>query len=146
MAVTRLTDIIEPAVFTDYILQETMTRTALYDSGVIVPNGVIKAQLKAGAHSFTVPFWNDLADDEANIITDDPATNSTPFKLGADKQLVRKSFLHQSWSAMNLASEIAGSDALARIQTRVSCELSSVVMSGDYQMLQHPPYPADCIL
>jgi hypothetical protein len=60
MAVTRLTDIIEPAVFTDYILQETMTRTALYDSGVIVPNGVIKAQLKAGAHSFTVPFWNDL--------------------------------------------------------------------------------------
>jgi hypothetical protein len=86
------------------------------------------------------------ADDEANIITDDPATNSTPFKLGVDKQLVRKSFLHQSWSAMNLASEIAGSDALARIQTRVSCELSSVVMSGDYQMLQHPPYPADCIL
>ena len=60
-----------------------MTRTALYDSGVIVPNGVIGTQLKAGAHSFTVPLWNDLADDEANIVTDDPNTNSTPYFSGS---------------------------------------------------------------
>jgi hypothetical protein len=119
MAVVRLSDIIEPAEFTAYILQETMTRTALYDSGVIVPNGVIAAQLKAGAHSFTVPFWNDLADSEADVVNDDPADPSVPQKLSTAKQLVRKSFLHQSWSAMNLASEIAGDNAIARVQNRV---------------------------
>ncbi len=116
MAVVRLSDIVEPAVFTNYILQETMTRTAFYESGVIVPNGVISAQLKAGAHSFTVPFWNDLADNEANIVNDDPASTSTPYKLSTGQQLVRKAFLHQSWSAMNLASEIAGDDAVTRVQ------------------------------
>ena len=32
---------------------------------------------------------------------------------------MRKNFLHQSWSAMNLASEIAGDNAITRIQGRV---------------------------
>lgn len=120
MATVRLSNIIEPAEFTDYILQETMTKSALVQSGVAVPNSVIRDQITAGAHSFTVPFWHDLADDEADIVNDDPAINSVPRAVSADKQVVRKSFLHQSWSAMNLASEIAGDDALAKIQTRVT--------------------------
>tara|TARA_R110000850_G_scaffold165242_3_gene290332 strand:+ start:2540 stop:3529 length:990 start_codon:yes stop_codon:yes gene_type:complete len=119
MAVTRLTDIIEPAVFTSYTLQETMKKTALVRAGVAVRNNVIAEQLKAGSHSFTVPFWRDLEDDEANIVNDDPDIHSTPKKIGSGKQMVRKSYLHQSWSAMNLASEIAGDDALAKIQSRV---------------------------
>ena len=119
MATVRLSDIIEPASFTGYMLQNTMQRTALVQSGVAVRNGVIAEQLKAGAHAFTVPFWHDLADDEANIVNDDPSVHSTPKKIGSGKQLIRKSFVHQSWSAMNLASEIAGDDALVKIQGRV---------------------------
>lgn len=118
MATTQLIDIIEPAKFTDYILQNSMERTALVQAGILARNAVIEAQLNAGADSFTVPFWNDLADDEADIVNDNPATNSTPGKLTAGKQVVRKSFLHKSWSSMNLASEIAGADALGRIQSR----------------------------
>lgn len=67
-----------------------------------------------------MPIWGDLSDDEADIVSDDPDVNSTPRKLGTSKQLVRKSYLHSSWSAMNLASELAGSDALARIQDRAA--------------------------
>lgn len=119
MAVTRLTNIIEPAKFTDYIMQNTMQRTALVEAGILTKNSVIANQITAGAHSFTVPQWNDLGDDEANITSDDPNSNSTPYALNTAKQVVRKSFLHNSWSAMNLASEIAGSDAVVRIQERV---------------------------
>ena len=43
-----------------------------------------------------------------------------PEKIDSGKQIVRRSYLHQSWSAMNLASELAGSNALNRIQERVS--------------------------
>ena len=32
---------------------------------------------------------------------------------------MRKSFLHASWSEISLASELSGSDALVRVQTRV---------------------------
>jgi hypothetical protein len=48
-----------------------------------------------------------------------PTVNSTPRKVCALQQIVRKSFVNQSWAQMDLASELSGSDALARIQNRV---------------------------
>lgn len=118
MATTRLSDVIVPVEFTDYIVQNTMEKTALVQSGVATRNGVIQAQLQAGADSFTIPNWFDLGNEEANIVNDDPADLSVPYKINAGKQLVRKSFLHNSWSAMNLASELSGDDALERIRSR----------------------------
>src|SRR3954452_9761767 len=120
MAVTQIADVIVPAVFQNYITETSLVSTALFQSGVAVENGEMAAQLSAGAQSFTVPCWNDLADTEANIGSDDPAVFSTPLKLSSTKQIVRKSFLNQSWSEMSLASELSGSNALARIQSRVS--------------------------
>ncbi|PVA11547.1 hypothetical protein DC366_00825 [Pelagivirga sediminicola] len=109
-----------PQEFTDYTVQNSMETSALVQSGVAARNGEIEAQLKAGAESFTVPFWNDLSDEEADIVSDDPNTDSTPAKIGTGKQVVRKAFLHKSWSAMNLASELSGDDALKRIQNRTT--------------------------
>lgn len=120
MPVVQLADVVVPSAFTDYITQNTFEKTALVMSGVASRNAVIERQLAAGSESFTVPFWNDLGNDEANLVSDDPDTHSTPKKIDSGSQKVRKSYLHQSWSAMNLASELAGSDALTRIQARVS--------------------------
>ena len=120
MATTQLSDVIVPSKFTDYITQNTMERTALVTSGIMVKNDVITTQLNAGAHSFTVPFWKDLGNEEADIVNDNPLDVSTPLKIQTGKQLVRKSYVHQSWSQMNLASELAGSNALNRIQDRVA--------------------------
>jgi Major capsid protein 13-like len=77
------------------------------------------SQLSAGAEQFTVPFWGDAGENEPDITNDDPTVQSVPLKITAAKQVVRKSFLHQSWSDMTLASELSGSDALARVQSRV---------------------------
>lgn len=120
MAVTQITNVVIPQEFTAYTVQNTMETSALSQSGVAARNGEIESQLKAGAESFTVPFWNDLSDDEADIVSDDPDEDSTPALLRAGKQKVRKAFLHKSWSAMNLASELSGDDALKRIQDRAT--------------------------
>ena len=120
MAVTQIADVIVPAIFQNYITENSLVSTALFQSGVAVQNGEMSAQLQAGAQSFTAPCWNDLIDTEANISSDDYTVNSVPLKLSTTKQVVRKSFLNQSWSEMNLASELSGSDALTRIQDRVS--------------------------
>lgn len=120
MAVTSLNDIIEPAQFTAYTVQNTMERTALVQSGVATRNANIVEQLKAGAHSFSTPYWRDLENTEADVVSDDPNEQSTPSKITAGKQIVRKNFLHASWSAMNLASEIAGDNAIDRIQSRTT--------------------------
>lgn len=120
MAVTRIGDVVVPEQFTDYIIANTMERTALVAAGVMTRNQLIEQQLRAGADSFTVPYWKDLGSDEPNYANDDPADFSTPLKINSGRQLVRKAFLHQSWSAMNLASELAGSNAIEAIQSRAS--------------------------
>lgn len=119
MAQVQITDVVVPAEFTAYQVENSMVSTALYQSGVAVPNGEMDAQLQAGAESFTVPFWADLPDVEADITSDDPTVNSTAQKVTAAKQIVRKSFVHASWSEMSLASELSGSDALVRVQSRI---------------------------
>ncbi len=120
MAVTQLTDVIIPDEFTAYQVENSLVSTALSQSGVVATNALIAAQLQAGSEQFNVPFWNDLPDVEADITSDDPTTLSTPQKVSASKQVVRKSFLHASWSEMSLASELSGDSALQRIQDRVS--------------------------
>jgi hypothetical protein len=119
MAQTQIADVIVPDPFTAYQVENSLVSTALYQSGAVVKNAAISDQLSAGAEQFSVPFWSDLSDVEADITSDNPATLSTPQKITAAKQVVRKSFLHQSWSEMSLASELAGSSALQRIQSRV---------------------------
>ena len=75
---TQLADIIQPDQFTAYQVQKSMLSTALFQSGVAVPNGEMEAPLSAGAESFTVPYWNDLPDVEANITKDNPAILLAP--------------------------------------------------------------------
>ncbi|MGO1541405.1 MAG: hypothetical protein ACTHXB_07220 [Luteimonas sp.] len=117
---TRLSDIVEPAVFTEYVVENTAEKSALVQAGVMVRNAHVQAQLTAGADQFTVPNWRDLGNDEADIVTDDPDVESTPGKVAAARVLVRKAFLAKSWGAMNFASELSGSDALVQIQRRVT--------------------------
>ncbi len=123
MPTTQIADIIVPAQFTAYQVENSLVSTALFQSGVVAKNGLIADQLAAGATNFTVPFWADLGDTEADITSDDPTVLSTPQKIGAGKQTVRKSFLHASWSEMSLASELAGSSALQRVQRSCLCIL-----------------------
>lgn len=120
MTTTRLSDVIVPSAFTPYVTENTFERTALVQSGVATRNAVIDTQLRAGSDSFAVPFWRDLGNEEADLSNDDPDDHSTPRKLSAGSQRVRKSYLHASWSSMNLASELAGANAVERVQDRVT--------------------------
>lgn len=120
MATVRLSDVVVPDEFTNYVAINVAEKTALVTSGVMTRNARIETELSAGGDSFTVPAWLDLDNAEADIVSDDPDVESTPGKLAATSYRVRKAYLAKSWSAMNLASELAGSSALGRIQGRVT--------------------------
>ncbi len=120
MAVTQLSDIVIPAEFSAYQVEHSMVSTSLYQSGVLVPNGAIADALAVGSNNFTIPAWRDLGEAEANTSNDDPTSLSTPQKFSALRQVVRKSFLNQSWSEMSLAAELAGSDPIVALRDRVS--------------------------
>ncbi|HEX4918053.1 MAG TPA: major capsid protein [Limnobacter sp.] len=118
MSTVRLSDIIEPAVFLDYQAKDTMALTAFWQSGVIVTSPELVNKANSGGKIVDVPFWKDLADSEPNYSTDDPAQTSTPAKISTGDQIARIAYLNKSWSATDLASEIAGSNAMQRIAAR----------------------------
>ena len=88
MAQVQISDVIIPEEFTAYQVENSLVSTALLQSGVVVNNALIADQLQAGAESFTIPYWADLSDSEADIINDDPTELSTSLKIGAAKQTV----------------------------------------------------------
>ncbi|TAN51577.1 MAG: hypothetical protein EPN21_06315, partial [Methylococcaceae bacterium] len=109
MAVVRLSDIIVPEVFTPYVQQQSLEQSALYRSGIIVADPQI-AQLAQGAGStFNMPYWTDLTG-SSDVASDDPAVLSVPDKIGSSQDVAVKHFRAKSWSTMDLAGELAGSD------------------------------------
>lgn len=119
MATVRLTDIVEPRVFLDYLSANTMEKTAYWEGGVIVSNPALQAKANTGGKIVDVPFWKDLANDEPNLSNDDPASIAVAKKISTGDQVARIAYLNQAWSATDLASEIAGSNAMQRIASRV---------------------------
>ena len=73
MAVTQIADVVVPAQFTAYQVENSLQSTALFRSGALVRNALMDSQLALGSNNFIIPFWADLSDIEANITTDNPA-------------------------------------------------------------------------
>jgi hypothetical protein len=126
MAVVQLADIVQPEYFSEYFANNSMTSTALFQSGVLTPNALMQAQLSMGGDTLNIPAWNDLASpadpggSDPNISNDDPADLSTPNKITAVNQICRKSYLNNSWAAASFAGQLAGSDPIRRIAERVN--------------------------
>ncbi len=120
MAQTQIADVVVPVEFTDYVVINSVVSTAFSQSGVLVQNGVIQEQLAAGAQSFTVPAWLDLDNIEPNYSTDSPTDIAVPKKMTSVSQVIRKTFANSSWSSMDLASELAGSEPLKALENRVT--------------------------
>ena len=120
MAVTRLTDVIVPEVFLAYMVKDTMEKSAIFNSGAVVTDPMLAQKLAGGGTTFQVPFWRDLDNTEGNIGSDDPAVSATPLKITAGKQRAIRQFRTQGWSDADLVKELAGSDPMQRIVSRVS--------------------------
>jgi hypothetical protein len=121
MVVTRLTDAVIPAVFVPYMLKETMTKTAIFQSGILRQDAQMSSFLTGGGQTVNVPFWNDLADTStANISSDDPAVTAAPDKIVAATDIAVRNNRNKAWSDADLVSELAGDDPMKRISARVS--------------------------
>lgn len=125
MAVVQLSDVVVPEFFAEYMGENSPVSLSLSQSGVMVDNPLMQAQLSLGGDLLNIPMWTDLlspADPggvDPNISTDVPTDLSTPFNINAVNQIVRKSYLNQSWASMSLAGELAGSDPMRRIAERL---------------------------
>ena len=119
MATVQLSDVVIPEVYQSYTAVDNPERTAFFESGVAVRNGMLDAKANEGGDRLNVPFWNDLDPTaEPNLSSDDPNTSATPQKITAGKQIAQMAYLNQVYSSTDLAGEIAGSDPMQRVRNR----------------------------
>lgn len=120
MSTVRLSDAIEPTVFAGYMTKDTMQKSALYDTGIFRTDGDLAAKLAGGGRTFNVPFWKDLDDSEPDAASDDPDSHAVPSKLTSATDIARRIIWTKGWSAAKLVAELAGSDPMQRIVSRVN--------------------------
>lgn len=119
MATTQLSDVIIPEVYQTYTAVDNPEKTAFFESGVAVRNGMLDMKANEGGNQLNVPFWKDLDPDvEPNLSSDNPASEATPQKIVAGKQIAQMAYLNQAYSSADLAGEIAGSDPMQRVRNR----------------------------
>lgn len=119
MALVQLSDVIIPEVYETYTAVDNPERTAFFESGVAVRNGMLDAKANEGGDTLNVPFWNDLdPDQEPNLSSDNAGSSATPQKITAGKQIAQMAYINQAYSSADLAGEIAGSDPMQRVRNR----------------------------
>lgn len=120
MANTELSDIFVPEVFASYQVNDSVEKTEFVDSGVVALNPELDARAKSGGMLTTVPHWNDLdASIEPNYSNTTYTDIATPQKITSDEMTARISYLNEGFSSSDLNKELAGSDPMQRIASRV---------------------------
>lgn len=124
MALTQITDIINPSVFLAYQKDYTPQMFDLLASSALVgAPAEVAAQMAAGGTIIDMPFWNDIARGEPQITNDDPTSIGVPKNVTATKEQARKCYVAEGWSQADLAGMIAtgsAKDPLAQISDNIS--------------------------
>jgi hypothetical protein len=118
--VTRIADVVVPTRFTPYTQQLTTEKSRLIQSGVAVVDQTLSNNLNGAGLTFNEPSYKDLDDDAENVSSDDPTVQSAPKKIGTATEVQVRLSRNQSWSGMDLAADLAGTDPMDAIANRVA--------------------------
>ena len=117
MSITRLANVIQPEVFTRYVINRTMELSALIQSGIVMNNSEFNT-LAGGPNTLAnMPFWEDIDGEEETVKEDG---FYTPGGINANKDVARKQMYGRAWGANNLTALLSGSDPMAAIGDLVS--------------------------
>lgn len=112
---TKIVDVIQPEVFTPYVVKTTMEKSELIQSGIAENDGEFD-ELASGPNTLIhMPFWNDLTG-EVEVMDDTGKT--VPGKLTAGKDIARKLAFVKSFGANALAGHLASDDPMRVIADR----------------------------
>ena len=118
MASTVLSDVIEPDVFAPYVQELTLEKSLLVKSGIIERNPALDSFLAGGGRTIDMPKWQTLADIAANISND--TGTATVNNIDTRQERAIRHNRNQVWGAMDLVSQLAGSDAMDAIANQVA--------------------------
>ena len=113
--VTRLSDVIVPDVWTPYMMEQTVKRSALFQSDIVAQD--LDVDLSGGGKLVQMPFFQDLSGDE-QVRQSNKALE--PQKITSGKDIARLHGRANAWAAEDLTSELTSGDPMQAIANRVA--------------------------
>lgn len=124
--VTRIQDVIQPEIFTPYVVNRTMELSELIQSGIAEHDEEFD-RLASGPNTLIhMPFWNDLTGDPETM---KDSGDTVPGKITTGKDIARKIAFVKSFGANALAGHLAGDDPMKVIADRFAAYWNRVYQS-----------------
>lgn len=115
--VTRLTDVIVPEVFARYLIEDSVKKSALYKSGILITDEKINGFLAGGGSTFNMPFFQRLSGEPQAIQSD---TTIETKKVSTSKMVARRLMFGRGWASEELAAALSGSNPMEAIKSMVT--------------------------
>jgi hypothetical protein len=117
MANTRIADVIVPSVFNPYVINRTMQKSDLFQSGIVKAVPDLALGVGQGNRIINMPYWNDLSGADETL-SDNGAL--TPEKITSGQDVATQLFRGKAWSTNDLAATMSGDDPMGAIGELVS--------------------------
>ena len=117
MGATKISDVIQPELFAQYVIDKTTEKSEIMNAGVVENNPELNRLITGGGTILTMPKWNDLGGKSQVLDDTNPITvNNITSKSELATLLIRAN----AWGAHELAGALAGDDPMKAIASRVA--------------------------
>ncbi|SHE62060.1 major capsid protein [Clostridium fallax] len=114
---TKLSDVIVPELFNPYVINKTMEKSALIQSGIITNNSEFDSLASQASPLINMPFFEDLTGESEQIIEDGDLEAA---KITSKKDVAAILRRAKMWSATDLSAAMSGKDPMGAIGQLVS--------------------------
>ncbi len=116
MTETKLSDMIVPSKFNDYVQTLTTEKSVLFQSGIITDlTAVIDAEI--AGKTVNMPFFTDLDSSDEEVVIDD-TTDLLVGKIGTGQDVAVKLLRAKAFGSTDLAADLSGADPIDAIANR----------------------------
>lgn len=129
MAETNLANMIVPEVFGNYVANLSLKTNRFVQSGILTPDPTLGARLTEPGTAITVPFINDLPDEDPDVWTD--TTDIQVSNLTSGKQMAQKFYQAKSFGLTDQSALISG----APIQNIIGSRFANYWIRQDAKLL-----------
>lgn len=120
MAITTIGDVYNQPVLSSYMTEDSVEKTAFYQSGVLASNGVITELANGPSNEIVVPFWNPIsANVEPNYSNDVYEDEAVPRAINTGTQRARVAYLNEGFGSADLVAELTNQDPLQSVANRL---------------------------
>lgn len=114
---TKISDVIVPAVFNPYVIERTAELSALVQAGIVERDPEFDKLAASGGKLLNMPYWKDLSGDDEVLSDSSPLT---PDKISAGQDVAVLLMRGKAWKANDLAKALSGDDPMKAIADLVA--------------------------